>query len=91
MWRNLKDVLSLTAVMSPSTGLIFNNQMDDFATDKANVFSLQPSKANYIVPGRRPMSSMSPTVVVDEETQSVRMVIGGSGGPSIISSTAFVS
>ena len=78
--------------MSPSTGIIFNDAMDDFATHptKPDKFGIYPSKANRIWPGKRPTSSMSPTIVTDFEG-NVRLIIGASGGPRIISAVAYVS
>ena len=77
--------------MSPSTGIIFNDQMDDFSTtDEPNIYGLAPSKYNRIRPGARPMSSMSPTIITDSDN-NVRLVIGASGGPRIISAVASAS
>ncbi|KAF5840576.1 nucleophile aminohydrolase [Dunaliella salina] len=75
-----------SCVVSPSTGIILNNQMDDFSRpDMPNSYGLQPSEANYIAGGKRPLSSMSPTIVT--EAGQLRIVAGGSGGPRILSST----
>ena len=64
--------------------------MDDFSTPKlVNAFGYKPSIANYIKPTKRPMSSMSPIIVVDRNN-TVRLVVGASGGSRIISSTAQV-
>eukprot|EP00984_Skeletonema_dohrnii_P023122 scaffold12205_cov115-Skeletonema_dohrnii-CCMP3373.AAC.7 len=84
-------------VASPSTGFILNNQMDDFATPgRANFFGLRPSESNYIVPGKRPLSSMSPTMVFrtsrnfDGTLGKLVLSLGGSGGPKIITGVAQV-
>ena len=83
-------------VASSSTGLILNNQMDDFATPgRANFFGLRPSESNYIVPGKRPLSSMSPTMVFRDtgntnELGQLVLSLGGSGGPKIITGIAQV-
>ncbi|MEW5317524.1 MAG: hypothetical protein WDW38_008812 [Sanguina aurantia] len=70
-------------VMSPSTGLLFNNQMDDFSKPGApNGYGLAPAAANFIQPGKRPLSSMSPTIIL--LGGKLRMVVGASGGPYII-------
>jgi len=49
---------------SKSTGILLNNEMDDFSSPgEANNYGLAPSEANYIEPHKRPLSSMSPTIV----------------------------
>ncbi|HEX8520841.1 MAG TPA: gamma-glutamyltransferase, partial [Tepidisphaeraceae bacterium] len=77
-------------VMIPGTGILLNNQMDDFsiAPGKANFFGLVGSEANSIAPGKRPLSSMSPTVVL-KDGQPV-MTLGAAGGPTIISQALLV-
>jgi gamma-glutamyltranspeptidase/glutathione hydrolase/leukotriene-C4 hydrolase len=64
--------------------------MDDFSSPGlVNFFGFEPSVANYIKPKKRPMSSMTPTVVLDKNND-VRLVIGGSGGSKIITAVAQV-
>eukprot|EP00605_Chrysophyceae_sp_TOSAG23-4_P002488 GSChrysophyteH1.ASY1.ANO1.2751.1 assembled CDS len=76
-------------VVSPSTGIVFNNQMDDFSNSKApNYFGLHPSKANLPEAGKRPLSSMSPFILIG--SKGVRLVGGASGGPRIITATVQV-
>ena len=77
--------------MSESTGIVLNNEMDDFSTPGTkNIYGIAPSVANFIKPGKRPVSSMVPTIITDEK-DNLRMVVGASGGPRIITGTAFVS
>lgn len=66
-------------------GIIMNNEMDDFATrpGQPNVFGLVQGKANKIEPGKRMLSSMSPTIVEDDKGD-LFMVVGAQGGPRII-------
>jgi gamma-glutamyltranspeptidase/glutathione hydrolase/leukotriene-C4 hydrolase len=74
-----------------TTGIIYNNQMDDFSSPGlSNFFSLKPSPANYIEPGKRPMSSMSPLIILDSKNE-VKLVLGASGGSKIVSAVSFVS
>lgn len=77
-----------SGVVVPELGLILNNQMDDFsaAPGVQNAYGLIGSEANAIMPGKKPLSSMTPTVVLDDGGD-VFMVIGASGGSTIISST----
>lgn len=71
-------------------GFVLNNQMDDFATDlgRPNLYGLRQGAANAVAPGKRPLSSMAPTIVL-EEGKPV-LALGASGGPRIISSVLHV-
>lgn len=71
-----------------STGLIFNNGMDDFSHPKriVNYFGLQEAPTNYPAPGKRALSSMSPIIIVDKRSKMPHLVIGAAGGSKIISS-----
>ncbi len=72
-------------------GFFLNDEMDDFATrpGRPNMFGLVEGPQNAIAPGKRMLSSMSPTIVLDS-TGSVFLVVGARGGPRIITSTAQV-
>ena len=75
-------------VRGKRTGIFFNNEMDDFSTrGKINNYGLRPSAANFIVPGKRPLSSMCPSIISNEKGIP-EMVIGGVGGSRIITATA---
>jgi gamma-glutamyltranspeptidase/glutathione hydrolase len=78
-------------VVAPRSGIVLNNEMDDFAARPgvANAFGLVQGEANAVAPGKRPLSSMTPTVVLDPDGRP-EVVVGGSGGPFIITATAQV-
>jgi gamma-glutamyltranspeptidase / glutathione hydrolase len=74
-------------VMAAGTGFLLNNEMDDFTVKPgvANLFGLVQGEANAIAPGKRPLSSMSPTLLLrDGEPYAV---LGSPGGARIISIT----
>ncbi|MFA6563674.1 MAG: gamma-glutamyltransferase [Verrucomicrobiia bacterium] len=74
-------------VVVPGTGVVLNNQMDDFSVQPGvpNSAKLIGAEANAIAPGKRPLSSMSPTIVL-KDGQPI-LAIGAAGGPTIISQT----
>ena len=62
--------------------------MDDFSTPgSVNIYGIPPSEVNYIKPGKRPMSSMAPTIIVNKEG-NVDLVIGSAGGSRITTAIA---
>jgi len=74
-------------VVVPGTGLVLNNEMDDFAAQPGvpNYFGLIGAEANAVAPGKRPLSSMSPTLVLKDGKPILS--VGAAGGPTIISQT----
>jgi gamma-glutamyltranspeptidase/glutathione hydrolase len=66
-------------------GFLLNNEMDDFALEAGvpNTWGLVPGDFNLVAPGKRPLSSMIPTLLFEDDR--VVGCIGGSGGPKIIS------
>jgi gamma-glutamyltranspeptidase / glutathione hydrolase len=71
-------------VMAPGTGFFLNNEMDDFTAKPgtANLYGLVQGEANAIAPGKRPLSSMAPTLV--EKDGKMFLVLGSPGGSRII-------
>jgi gamma-glutamyltranspeptidase/glutathione hydrolase len=69
-------------------GFFMNNEMDDFAAQPGspNMFGLVQGESNAIQPGKRMLSAMSPTIVLDQQGQLL-MVTGAAGGPTIITAT----
>jgi len=70
-------------------GFFLNSEMDDFTTRKGrpNAFGLKQSDANAPAPGKRPVSSMTPVILLDANG-APEVVAGASGGPRIITATA---
>jgi gamma-glutamyltranspeptidase / glutathione hydrolase len=66
-------------------GFLLNNEMDDFtgAPGSPNMFGLVQGEANAIVPGKRMLSSMSPTIVTSKDGR-VELILGAAGGPTIL-------
>ncbi len=90
------NIVSLTTTINtpfgarmtvPHTGIILNNEMDDFALapDIANAYGLRGANPNSIAPGKRPLSSMTPTIVLKDGAPV--LTLGGSGGPTIVTAT----
>ena len=71
----------------PTWGIVLNDELDDFTADpdRPNAFGLRQSRGNLPGPRKRPLSSMSPTIVL--QNGQVRLVAGASGGPRIITGT----
>lgn len=74
-------------IIVPGTGVLLNDEMDDFsvAPGVPNAFKLVGADANAVAPGKRPLSSMSPTILL--ENGKPFMCVGAAGGPTIITQT----
>jgi gamma-glutamyltranspeptidase / glutathione hydrolase len=74
-----------SAVTVTGAGFLLNDEMDDFATapGKPNMYGLVQGEANAIAPGKRMLSAMTPSIVLDPKGQ-LRLVVGTPGGPRII-------
>ncbi|KAI0562557.1 Gamma-glutamyltranspeptidase [Gracilaria domingensis] len=72
-------------LVSDSSGVLLNDQMDAFTTrlTRANAYGMYPSAENMVKGGKRPISSMCPTIILYKG--EVYMIIGGSGGPKATS------
>ena len=79
-----------SGVTAKGTGVLLNNEMDDFTAKPGspNAYGLLQSENNAIEPGKRPLSAMSPTIVVRDGR--TRLLVGAQGGPTIITSVTQV-
>jgi gamma-glutamyltranspeptidase/glutathione hydrolase len=77
-------------VVEPKFGIVLNNEMDDFTAHpgRPNAFGLMQSEANTIAPRKRPLSSMTPTILIRDGKAA--FALGASGGPRIITATTQV-
>lgn len=77
------------AITVDGAGILLNNEMDDFTVlpGAANMFGLVQGEANAIEPGKRMLSSMTPTIVLDPSGR-VKLVTGSPGGSTIITTVA---
>src|SRR5882757_1406020 len=83
----LNDTLG-SRVTAEGLGFLLNNEMDDFTVKQGvpNIYGLIQGPANAIGPGKRPLSAMSPTIVLKDG--KLFLVLGSPGGPTIISTVA---
>lgn len=79
-------------IAGAKTDIIYNNQMDDFACPdtECNSYGVPNYSANFIQPGKRPVSSMTPLIAINPD-KNVRLVSGASGGTRILTSTALTA
>ncbi|KAH8904853.1 gamma-glutamyltransferase 1 [Coniochaeta sp. PMI_546] len=81
------NLLFGSQLMVPETGVIMNNEQNDFSIpNTTNAFGYIPSPANFIRPGKRPLSSISP-VIIETNDGKLYFVVGAAGGSRIITST----
>ena len=80
-----------SAVTVTGAGFLLNDEMDDFATTpgQPNMYGLVQGEANAIAPGKRMLSAMTPSIVLDREKQ-LSMIVGTPGGPKIITMVSHV-
>jgi gamma-glutamyltranspeptidase / glutathione hydrolase len=82
-WTQTVNLPFGNGFVAPGTGFLLNNEMDDFSVKPGvpNAFGLVGEDANAIAPGKRPLSSMTPTFLISDERTAV---IGTPGGSRII-------
>ena len=76
-----------TGLVAEGTGILLNNELDDFSAKPGvpNAYGLTGGDANAVAPDKRPLSSMSPTIVLQDGRPF--LVTGSPGGPRIITTT----
>jgi gamma-glutamyltranspeptidase / glutathione hydrolase len=81
------NLLFGSRLIVPETGVIMNNEMNDFSIPgKENAFGYAPSPSNFVRPGKRPLSSITP-IIVENPDGSLYYIVGAAGGSRIITST----
>ncbi|CAI6090181.1 hypothetical protein V2G26_006296 [Clonostachys chloroleuca] len=81
------NLLFGSKLMVPETGIIMNNEMNDFSIPGVdNAFGYIPSPANYVRPGKRPLSSISP-IISEHPDGRLHLAVGAAGGSRITTST----
>lgn len=81
------NLLFGSQLIIPETGVIMNNEMNDFSIPgESNAFGYAPSPANFVRPGKRPLSSISP-IIIETPDGRFYVSIGAAGGSRIITST----
>ncbi|KAF7545098.1 hypothetical protein G7Z17_g9443 [Cylindrodendrum hubeiense] len=84
------NLLFGSLIMCEKTGVVLNNEMNDFSIpDVRNEFGFEPSKENFIRPGKRPLSSITP-IIIERKDGSFFATVGAAGGSRIISATTQV-
>jgi gamma-glutamyltranspeptidase/glutathione hydrolase len=82
------NLLFGSLLMVPETGIIMNNEMNDFSIpDSSDAFGYIASPANYVAPHKRPLSSITPVIVEHRYNRTLSLVIGAAGGSRIITAT----
>jgi len=78
-----------SGIVAAGTGVLLNNEMDDFSAKPgvANAYGLVGGEANAVEARKRPLSSMSPTIVFKKDSDDVMLVTGSPGGSRIITTT----
>ncbi|CAF1343890.1 unnamed protein product [Didymodactylos carnosus] len=71
-------------IVGEKTGIIYNNEMDDFSLLNSNL------DKNFISPGKRPLSSQSPFILIDSNG-NIRQILGAGGGNKILTTVSQVS
>ena len=81
------NLLFGSRVVDAASGVVLNDEMDDFSAQPGapNAFGLIGAFANAVAPGKRPLSSMTPTIVTRDGRPI--LCVGAAGGPTIVSST----
>ena len=82
------NLLFGSKVIDPETGVIMNDEMTDFSIPgRSNVFGYLPSPSNFIRPGKRPMSSITPIIAEHAQNGSLYYVVAAAGGSKIITAS----